>query len=77
MAKANIGDTVRSKSNNPKDGYFHNEDGYDEFVVVSEEIDKDGIQWVWRCDINACDCMFSPCSYGMPDTNFDVIKLKE
>lgn len=62
--KANIGDTVRSISG-------------DEFVVLKEEYDeKDDVQWVWRCNCDETeDCIyFSPCSYGMPDQNFEVIK---
>ena len=82
--RANIGDTVRSKSNDPKGGYFRGEDGYDTFVVMKEEVDERGTQWVWRCvcpyppeDPRSDECIFSPCSYGMPDTKFDIIKRKE
>ena len=65
--RAQIGDTVKSKHSK------------DEFVVTREEVDENGTQWVWRCecpDPQSIDCMFSACSYGMPDTNFEIIKRK-
>lgn len=58
--KANIGDTVKTTSG-------------DEFVVLDQMI-EDGQQHVWRCKCEApFDCLFSPCSYGVPSQNFEVI----
>lgn len=64
--KANVGDTIRTKSG-------------DEFIVLKEEVDDHDTQWVWRCNCDEgeeCN-YFSRCSYGVPDTNFEVIKNGE
>ena len=63
-AKAKIGDTIITKSG-------------DEFIVKSEETDKDGTQWVYRLSNEeynelGVDGIFSWDSYGVPDPNFKV-----
>jgi len=68
--KANIGDTIMTKSGV-------------EFVVMSEEYDeKEDVQLVYYVsdeyfDKNPEQRFFSPESYGVPDCNFEVIKNKD
>jgi hypothetical protein len=64
--KANIGDTIKTISG-------------DEFIVMSEDTDDRGTQWVYRvsdeeADKRGDDMIFAWDSYGVPDTNFIIIK---
>lgn len=64
--KAKIGDTVKTISG-------------DEFIVMSEETDENGIQYVYRVSDEEAkergdDMIFAWDSYGVPDTNFTIIK---
>lgn len=64
--KAKIGDTVKTISG-------------DEFIVMSEETDENGIQYVYRVsdkesEERGDDMIFAWDSYGVPDTNFTIIK---
>ncbi len=64
--KAKIGDTIRTKCG-------------DEFIVMSEETDERGVQYVYRvsdqeCEERGDDMIFAWDSYGVPDYKFTIIK---